>query len=303
MQDKPPTASRRICICADDFGLSTGVNAAVVDLAERGKISATGGMVRRSAWLAGAQALRRFAPARLDVGLHLDLTRPARVDGPEPGLAGLLAQTYSRTVFAAGLKADIRDQMTRFEDAMGRAPAFIDGHRHVHQFPVVRQLLVEEIARRYTASPPWLRSTAPGWLQGSERWKARVIHALGGARLNALAARHGIPTSRHLLGVYDFEGDASAYAQRLGEWLAASGDGDVLMCHPAAGILPSDPHGAARLREYAVLRELVLPVPGQADRSGQPGQQPQSGGIWLQPLSQLLRQRSPAAAGATRPVA
>lgn len=270
-------AARRICVCADDFGLSTGVNAAVVDLAERGKISATGGMVRRSAWLAGAKALRRIAPARLDVGLHLDLTRPSQVDGPEPGLAGLLARTFTRTVFAAGLKADIRDQMTRFEDAMGRAPAFIDGHRHVHQFPVVRELLVEEIARRYADSPPWLRCTAPGWLQGPDRWKARLIHALGGARLAALAARHGIPTSRHLLGVYDFSGDAGDYARRLAEWLSASGSGDVLMCHPAAGIMPGDPHGSARMHEYAVLRELVLPLPGQP------------GGIWLSPLSQLLR--------------
>lgn len=286
----PTTPMRRICICADDFGLSTGVNTAVVDLAERGKVSATSGMVRRSAWLAGAQALRRIAPARLDVGLHLDLTRPLRVDGPEPGLAVLLAQTYTRTIFAAGLKADIRDQMTRFEDAMGRAPAFIDGHRHVHQFPVVRDLLVEEIARRYAASPPWLRRTAPGWLQGPERWKARTIHALGGARLAALAARRGIPMSRHLLGVYDFSGEASDYARRLGEWLSASGNGDVLMCHPAAGILPSDPHGAARLREYAVLRELVLPVGGQP---GQPGQAGPSGGIALLPLSQLLRHGDP----------
>ncbi|MFM9921980.1 ChbG/HpnK family deacetylase [Variovorax sp. H27-G14] len=285
----PP--GRHICICADDFGLSTGVNIAVVDLAQRGKISATSGMVRRSAWLAGAQALRRIAPARLDVGLHLDLTRPLRVDGPEPGLAGLLAQTYTRTVFAAGLKADIRDQLTRFEDAMGRAPAFIDGHRHVHQFPVVRDLLVEEVARRYPTAPPWLRGTAPAARQGPDRWKASLIYALGGARLAAAAARHGIPTSRHLLGVYDFSGDAHGYAQRLAGWLAACTTGDVLMCHPAAGILPSDPHGAARLREYAVLRDLALPLPGLP------------GGLWLSPLSALFRRGPLAPAWSGRPVA
>ncbi len=284
-------AARRICICADDFGLSMGVNMAVIDLAQRGKICATSGMVRRSAWAAGAQALRRIAPQRLDVGLHLDLTRPLRPDGPEPGLAGLLAQTYTRTVFAAGLKADIRDQLSRFEDAMGRAPAFIDGHRHVHQFPVVRDLLVEEVARRYAASPPWLRGTAPGARQGADRWKARLIHALGGARLAAVAARHGIPTSKHLLGVYDFSGDARDYAQRLAGWLAACATGDVLMCHPAAGILPGDPHGAARLREYAVLRDLALPLPGQP------------GGLWLSPLSALFRRGPPAPAWAGRPVA
>jgi predicted glycoside hydrolase/deacetylase ChbG (UPF0249 family) len=270
-------ALRYLCICADDFGMSAGINSAVFDLAEQGKISAASCMVRRDAWLTGTRMLRRIDPARFDAGLHLDLTRPARAGGTEPGLFGLLAQTYTRTVFAPGLQADIRDQLTRFEDAMGRAPAFVDGHRHVHQFPVVRDLLVEEIARRYAAAPPWIRSTAPGLRQGPERLKARVIHALGGARLATLAAQRGIPMSSHLLGVYDFSGDMQQHEQRLSEWISVCNTGDVLMCHPSAGIEPGDPHGAARLREYALLRELVLAT------------QDDSSGIALAPLSQHLR--------------
>jgi predicted glycoside hydrolase/deacetylase ChbG (UPF0249 family) len=271
--------TRYLCICADDFGLSPGINAAVFDLAERGNISATSCMVRRSAWTAGSKALRRIDPARLDTGLHLDLTRPETVDGFEPGLFGLLARTYTRTVFAPALHADIRDQLNRFEDAMGRAPAFIDGHRHVHQFPVVRAFLVEEIARRYPVSPPWVRATAPGWRHGPERLKAELVHALGGARLAALAKKRGIPVSRRLLGVYDFSGDTQHYETCLSEWLSECRTGDVLMCHPSAGAnLPSDPHGAARLREYAVLSRLVFSAQGR------------SGEIALAPLSQLVRQ-------------
>ena len=269
-------ATRYLCICADDFGMSAGINSAVFDLAEQGKITATSGMVHREAWEEGAKVLKLIDPARLDVGLHLDLTRPALAGGPEPGLLGLLARTYTRTVFAPRLQADIRDQLTRFEDAMGRAPVFVDGHRHVHQFPVVRELLVEEIARRYAASPPWIRNTAPGAQHGPGRLKARVIHALGGAQLAALAAQRGIPMSSRLLGVYDFSGDMQRHEQRLSEWLAACRTGDVLMCHPSAGILPGDPHGGARLREYAVLRGLVL-----AAGTG-------SGGIALAPLSRCL---------------
>lgn len=274
----PAPTTRYLCICADDFGMSAGINAAVLDLAAQGKISATSGMVRRSAWLEGAKMLRQVAPTRLDVGLHLDLTRPATVDGFEPGLLGLLARTYTRTVFAPALHADIRDQLSRFEDAMGRAPAFVDGHRHVHQFPVVRDLLIDEIAQRYPASPPWVRYTAPVWRGGPERLKAQVIHALGGARLAALARKHGIPVSRRLLGVYDFSGDTQDYAARLSQWLSECRTGDVLMCHPSAGAnLPSDPHGAARLREYTALLRLAFPVQGRL------------GEVALAPLSQLLR--------------
>ncbi|MDN6884254.1 ChbG/HpnK family deacetylase [Variovorax sp. CAN2819] len=270
---EPP---RYLCICADDFGMSAGINSAVFELAERRKISATSGMVRREAWLAGAMVLRRLEPAEFDTGLHLDLTRPVHPGGPEPGLGGLLARTWTRTIFAPGLQADIRDQFARFEDAMGRAPAFVDGHRHVHQFPVVRDLLVEEIMRRYASSPPWIRNTAPGWRHGPDRLKAGVIHALGGARLAALAARRGIPTSNRLLGVYDFSGDMHRHEQRLREWLSACRTGDVLMCHPSAGIMPGDPHGDARLREYKAL--LALPL--EAGRNS---------GITLAPLSRCLR--------------
>ncbi|MGJ7568853.1 ChbG/HpnK family deacetylase [Variovorax sp. GB1R11] len=188
-------AMQEVCICADDFGLGAGVNAAVVDLAQRGKISATSGMVRRSAWPDGARVLRHLALEGLDVGLHLDLTRPSQVDGPEPGLAALLVRTYTRTVFTDGLRTDIRDQLARFEDAMGRAPAFIDGHRHVHKFPVVRELLVEEIGRRYSTSPPWLRNTAPGGALRREGLKAQVIYTLGGPTLQRQAQSHNIPHS------------------------------------------------------------------------------------------------------------
>ncbi|NVM92149.1 putative glycoside hydrolase/deacetylase ChbG (UPF0249 family) [Variovorax sp. SG517] len=268
---------RYLCICADDFGMSAGINSAVLDLAEQGRISATSAMVRREVWLAGARMLRRLDPARFDAGLHLDLTRPAHAGGAEPGLGGLIARTYTRTVFAPGVQADIRDQLTRFEDAMGRAPAFVDGHRHVHQFPVVRELLVEEIARRYAGSPPWIRSTAPGLRQGPDRLKARIIHSLGGSRLNALAAKRGIPTSSRLLGVYDFSGDIEQHERRLSDWLSACRTGDVLMCHPSAGIAPGDPHGGARLREYTALLGLRLEAAGGSER------------IELAPLSQTLR--------------
>ncbi|MDM0038965.1 ChbG/HpnK family deacetylase [Variovorax sp. J22G21] len=252
-------AMQEICICADDFGLGAGVNTAVVDLAERGKISATSGMVRRSAWVDGARMLRRIAPEQLEVGLHLDLTRPSQGDGAEPGLAGLLLQTYTRTVFVEGLRSDVCDQLTRFEDAMGCAPAFIDGHRHVHQFPVVREVLVEEISRRYPTSPPWLRSTEPGGPLRREGLKARMIHALGGSTLQQQARSRGIPCSRGLLGVYDFDGDAGAYRSRLDYWLRTARTGDVLMCHPSAAPFAADPHANARLQEYEELGAIDFP--------------------------------------------
>lgn len=257
--DGGAAAPRYLCLCADDYGMSHGINAAVLDLIDRGRLSATSCLVQRKAWQAGLAALRQVDPHRIDVGLHLDLTPPADPGGAEPGLASLLARSYSRTASRKRLHAAIASQLSRFEDGMGRAPAHVDGHRHVHQFPVVRQLLVNELARRYGGAAPWLRNTAPRAPHGSDGRKARIIHALGGEGLRRAAAWQSIPMSNALLGVYGFEGGASAYRQRLHAWLGVARSGDVLMCHPSAGDAGAMPHDEARRAEYAVLAEVQFP--------------------------------------------
>jgi chitin disaccharide deacetylase len=255
----PVSATRRLCICADDFGMDSGINRAVLALAARGKLSATSCMVGRAAWAEGARGLRGAAAPSIDVGLHLDLTPARDAGGREPGLAPLIARSYLRLLPAARLRAEIDAQLDRFEDAMDRPPDFIDGHRHVHQLPGVRDALVEAVARRYRAAPPWLRSTRPAARAHAGSAKEQLIFALGGAATRRLARSHGVPMGRGLLGVYGFDGDIDDYRRRLRDWLARCRTGDVLMCHPSAGLAASDPIGAARLREYQALGEIDYP--------------------------------------------
>ncbi|MFS2054851.1 ChbG/HpnK family deacetylase, partial [Variovorax sp. CT11-76] len=63
----PAAVTQRLCICADDFGMSAGINAAVLDLIARRNLSATGCLVLREAWPWGLPALRRVDAARVDV--------------------------------------------------------------------------------------------------------------------------------------------------------------------------------------------------------------------------------------------
>lgn len=67
------TRQRSVCLCADDFGLHDGINAAVLDLAQRRRLGATACMVDGPCWAEGADALRALPTSWLDVGLHLDL--------------------------------------------------------------------------------------------------------------------------------------------------------------------------------------------------------------------------------------
>jgi len=275
----PPAADRYLCICADDFGMSEGINAAVLRLAERGKLSATSCMVGRDAWEAGRKALRDIPPAALDVGLHLDLTPIPAGGTSEPGLGALILKSRLGRLDPEGLRTQIRRQLTRFEDGMGRPPAFVDGHRHVHQFAVVREVLTEEIASRYTGAKPWMRNTAPPAPRRFPWTKADLVFALGGARFIEAAARRGIPVSSGLLGVYPFDDRAGGYAERLRRWIAECRTGDVLMCHPSLEDESSTvPHAAARRKEYEALDSMVYPV------------QTGAGAVFLSPLSRLLPQ-------------
>jgi predicted glycoside hydrolase/deacetylase ChbG (UPF0249 family) len=243
---------RRLAICADDYGWGTGLNQAVLALARQGRISATSCMVGAPHWAAGAPALRACDPKALDVGLHLDLTRFPRDAGLRLPLKHWLVRSHLHLLSAARLRHEIDSQLDGFELAMGRPPAHVDGHEHVHQLPVVREQLLAALDTRYGSQLPWLRGTRrpTGEPVGGKAW---VIEAAGGAGLARLAASRGYVQNGHLLGVYDFHGDAGRYLALLGQWLGAAADGDLLMCHPATEVLVGDSHAEARVREYQVL--------------------------------------------------
>lgn len=267
-------SARRLAVCVDDFGLHSGVDGAVLDLHDRGRITAVSCMVGGSSWKDSAPSLRLRAATTIDVGLHLDLTEHPFDASLRLPLREWIVRTFLRQADAGALRTEIRAQLDAFEDAMGRPPSHVDGHQHVHQFPVVRDCLVQLVRERRSAGPlPWLRSTRRADNAGV---KARVIETLGRAGLSRLCARTGLAENSHLLGVYDFRGTADRYELLMAGWLASARDRDLLMCHPARHADPADPIRQARLNEYAVLSGAAF-----QDRVAQAGLQ-------LLPLSAVL---------------
>lgn len=245
----PARDLRLLVVCADDFGLDAQVNEGVLQLARLGRLSAIGCMVGAPCWASGAPALRTLDAAAVDVGLHLDLTQHPLDPRVRGSLPEWIARSHAGAFDRHRLRREIHAQLDAFEQHMLRAPAFVDGHEHVHQFPGVRDLLLEVLAAR--GQRPWLRSTRrPADLPGV---KPRVIEALGAAALERQAQAHGCAHNRRLLGVYPFDPEAQAYARHMLHWLALAQDGDLLMCHPAAPGRTRVPHAAARFREYDLL--------------------------------------------------
>jgi predicted glycoside hydrolase/deacetylase ChbG (UPF0249 family) len=249
----------------DDFGLHAGINQAVFALLAQGRVQAVSAMVGGPAWAAGALTLRQWAPTQVDVGLHLDFTECTLHEFAAMPHQRLLLHAYLRRLDARALHREIHAQFDAFEQAMGRAPDYVDGHQHVHQLPGIRTRLLQAIAQRYPTRKPWLRSTRSGPAAGHADWrtqaKSGVIALLGNRAMQAGAKRLGLMQNARLLGVYDFSGDAAQYRQRMQRWLAAAHDGDLLMCHPglpeesiaANTATHADAIAAARQVEFSVL--------------------------------------------------
>ncbi|HET9553436.1 MAG TPA: ChbG/HpnK family deacetylase [Anaeromyxobacteraceae bacterium] len=232
---------KRLVVCADDFGQSEPVDSAIVRLATAGRLTAV-------SCLSQGAAFSRDLPALLatgaDAGLHLDLTEGSGGAPPE-GLGGLILRSHLGALDGAELRRRIGAQLDAFERAAGRPPAFVDGHRHVHQLPLVRAALLDELAAR--GATPFVRATVPARWRGP---KAALIAALGGRALRRALAARGLPHNRDFAGVYGFEPGAP-YRALVQGWLASVEDGALLMCHP--GEASDDVISAARVAEAAYL--------------------------------------------------
>ena len=259
-------APRRIWLCADDYGLSDGVNRAIRELIDGGRLNATSVMVVGPAIGRGAVAALQDVAAkspRCAIGLHVTLTAPFRpltmhfrpTDGgmflPFPKLlrAGLL-----RRLDPEMIHAELMVQLASFQDLFGRAPDFVDGHQHAQLFPQARDAFLRAV--KEAAPEAWVRQG--GRMQPlAQRLgapKALVLDALS-SQFRKRAARAGIAFNPAFAGAYDFLGQPDFGALMRG-FLEGLPEGGLVMCHPGfvdETLISLDPLTTQREAEHAFL--------------------------------------------------
>jgi predicted glycoside hydrolase/deacetylase ChbG (UPF0249 family) len=235
-----------LILSADDFGLDAGIDAAVVDLARRGRLTATSCLTLSPRWHEAAHSLTNDVRDRIDVGLHLDFTE----FDASMSWSTLVMASCTRQLRAADVTRRISVQLDAFEAATGTAPDYVDGHRHIHQLPQIRTALLRELARRYARSLPWIRLSRPAPDSGL---KGSVIDALGGRGLQREAEQAGFRCTSRLLGVYGFNLSTEDYSLEVKSWIGQARRFDALMVHVARNAPATDPIGTARVAEFAAL--------------------------------------------------
>lgn len=257
---------RRIWLCADDYGISPGVNRAICDLIERGRLNATsvmmvGPAIARSD-VEALQASAKQSP-RCAIGLHVTLSAPFRpltmhfrpLDGdmfmafPKLLRAGLMRR-LDREFFRNEVKA----QLAAFMDAFGRAPDFVDGHQHVQLYPQVRDGFVEAVGDG--APNAWVRQGGRNLPLGQRLAspKAIVLDTLS-AQFRRRAISAGLSFNPAFAGAYDFT-RANDFGALMRQFLEGLPDGGLVMCHPGfvdEVLVGLDPMTDVREREHAYL--------------------------------------------------
>lgn len=254
--------TRILGLCADDFGLAPGISAGIAKLAQAQRLSAVSCITNSPHWNAAARLLKDL-PGSVDVGLHLNLTegrplsaRLARRWPRLPSLARLIAQAHLRLLPLSQVRNEVHAQLAAFNHVLGRPPAFIDGHQHVHHLPGLRQVILDMV--EHVQPIPAVRSTGRVLGPGAA-FKRCVIERSGGRALAVELAQRVIAHNPALLGAYDFT--RPDYQSLMRSWLAALPlEGGLLFCHPGTHLAgdPADAIGAARERELAYLGSVAF---------------------------------------------
>ncbi len=168
----------RLIINADDFGLTSGVNRAVVELHRAGVLTSTTLMAR-----AGAtdEAIRlALATPTLGVGCHVVLVDGQPVLPPEkvptlvdrdtgcfpPKLITFLSRLFTGRIRATEIQAEVAAQIARLRDA-GLRLTHVDSHKHTHMFPPVLEPMLRAAreagirAVRNPFEPEWAVRVTP----------------------------------------------------------------------------------------------------------------------------------------------
>ena len=247
------TPIRKLVLCADDFGQSEQISLGIIELITSRRLTATSVMTEAPYWPLGAAQLSKVHKLA-DIGLHINLTHEFKGSETKQPLAYWLLLSQLKLLSRKKLTQKICHQIDLFTKHLGRLPDFIDGHQHLHAFPVIRDALTDAIAARWPqgGALPWVRAPEQLIDDGDVTLKAAVLRFACRGFSEHLHAK-GITSTEHFGGLYSL----STYGNFSGlfkHWLHTAPHGTVIMCHPGRETSDhDDPIDAIRPLEYDYL--------------------------------------------------
>lgn len=247
--------TKRIVLCADDYGQDLAISRGILALVEGGRLSAVSCLVTQPGWQEQGEWLHPWR-GKIDVGLHFNLTEGEALSSAYVKAHGsrflplntLIKKSFTRQVARQAIEAELTAQLARFSEVIGQPPDFIDGHQHVHQFPVIRDAVLTVYQKQFRDTKPYIRLVNHRLRIGDI--KKLIIYLTGTAAFRRLLDQANIPRNSSFAGVYQFAhaADYEAYFRRFLKEIRAGG---IIMCHPGwRSENPLDAIAQARCHEY-----------------------------------------------------
>lgn len=242
---------KNIILCADDYGQNVAISQAIIHLIEKNCLSATSCMTTTGYWPEAAKMLTVYQD-QIDVGLHFNLTEE-RIP-----LYKLIIKSYQKRLDKTALENECHAQIDAFVDQFKKLPDFIDGHQHIHQLPLLREVILKVYQLRLRANKTYIRSiyspTDYYRVWGNAYVKRCVLQLCGARALKLKLLQHQIPHNLSFAGVHSFAENQN-YAKIFQGFFKRIKNQGLIMCHPG---LPTqdkkkDPIGVARYQEYQYL--------------------------------------------------
>jgi predicted glycoside hydrolase/deacetylase ChbG (UPF0249 family) len=234
---------KRIILCADDYGQNSAISQAIVELVKGERLSATSCLVTSPSWPDQAKWLTPLK-SNIDVGMHFNLTDGKPLSKELPAffnLKELIVNANFKEVDPKPIVAEFNAQLDAFTNVFGQLPDFIDGHQHVHQFPVIRDVVIKAYEERLRGNGSYMRCTFnPSQItrvMDVAYFKQLMIQLCGGIKFRSELIKKKIPHNTSFSGIYNFS-NSFAYAQYFPRFLKQVEDGGILMCHP--GLMSGD---------------------------------------------------------------
>ena len=270
---------RRLIVNADDFGLTTGVNAAVVELNRAGALTSATLMATANSFNEAVSDAKTLPS--LGVGCHVVLVDgtpalpadkiPSLIDPSAPNngqfrpkLSGFVTDLLRGRISDSEIEVEATAQIQKLK-AAGIAVTHVDTHKHTHMFPrVLRPVL--RAARsagirnvRNPFEPAWSRN-ATTHAPLLRRAQVRLLHTME-KTFRRIVAEEGFATTDGSIGVLATGTlDASTLDSLLqampdGTWelVTHPGYNDQALAHAGTRLL------ASRETELAALRDISFP--------------------------------------------
>lgn len=266
------SSPRRIWLCADDYGMSPGVNRAIRELIEKKRINATSVMVvGPAADRTEIDALTQAVTVNPNcaIGLHATLTAPFSpltmhfrpLDGGQfLPLGRLLRGSLMRHLDVEIIQAEFLAQIAAFRQMFGRAPEYVDGHQHVQLFPQIRDAFLAAV--NDAAPGAWVRQCGRSLplAQRLNNPKALLLDVLS-ETFRRKSTRSGIAFNPGFAGAYDMV-RGREFTDAMRGFLDGLPDGGLVMCHPGfvdEMLVSLDNVTHQREREFAFLSSDDFP--------------------------------------------